>query len=264
MQIKSITILGFKRFHQLTIKDLPSSARLVVLTGPNGSGKSSLFDAFAMWYNYQRDWGNFDHNYHTKSGSVQRGWQDCVRIEFDKPLPENPEEKKKLFYFRSAYRYEPEFTVNGFNQLPSELDDQQRVKRMIQQDVHVSDNYRRMVATTVQDIFDPKNDDLKVSALRDRLIGKIRESMKRVFPDLLLTGTGHPLSQGSFFFDKGESRHFKYMNLSGGEKAGFDLLLDFVVKREMYDNTIPSSASTNRNYTCIVGHRACFLKKWSD
>ena len=46
MKIKSITLKNFKRFTNLTIQDLPESAKLVVLIGPNGCEKSSLFDAF--------------------------------------------------------------------------------------------------------------------------------------------------------------------------------------------------------------------------
>jgi hypothetical protein len=39
-------------------------------------------------------------------------------------------------------------------------------------------------------------------------------------------------------FTKGESKNFKYKNLSGGEKAAFDLLLDFVLKTKEFDDTV--------------------------
>ena len=45
MKIKSIKLKDFKRFTDLTIKDLPETAKLVVMIGPNGCGKSSVFDA---------------------------------------------------------------------------------------------------------------------------------------------------------------------------------------------------------------------------
>jgi hypothetical protein len=62
--------------------------------------------------------------------------------------------------------------------------------------------------------------------------------MRRVFADLQLTGTGDPLSQGTFYFEKGSSHDFQYKNLSGGEKAVFDLILDLVMKRTEFNDTV--------------------------
>jgi hypothetical protein len=62
--------------------------------------------------------------------------------------------------------------------------------------------------------------------------------MQRLFPSLVLNSLGNPLSAGTFRFDKGESKSFQYKNLSGGEKAAFDLLLDILIKRGEFDNTV--------------------------
>jgi hypothetical protein len=62
--------------------------------------------------------------------------------------------------------------------------------------------------------------------------------MSRVFDGLQLDGPGRPLQGGSFLFTKGYSRGYHYKNLSGGEKAAFDLLLDFIIKTEAFDNSI--------------------------
>ena len=48
MRIKEIRLKNYKRFTELTIADLPATARLVVLVGPNGTGKSSVFDSFLL------------------------------------------------------------------------------------------------------------------------------------------------------------------------------------------------------------------------
>ena len=45
MKVKSIKLRNFKRFTDLTIKEIPETAKLVVMIGPNGCGKSSVFDA---------------------------------------------------------------------------------------------------------------------------------------------------------------------------------------------------------------------------
>lgn len=50
MRLLNTHITRFRRFADLTIDDIPASAKLVVLAGPNGSGKSSLFDALLLRY----------------------------------------------------------------------------------------------------------------------------------------------------------------------------------------------------------------------
>lgn len=62
--------------------------------------------------------------------------------------------------------------------------------------------------------------------------------MSRIFKHLELEGPGRPMQGGTFFFTKGTSKSFHYKNLSGGEKAAFDLLLDFIVKSEAFNDTI--------------------------
>ena len=39
MRIKSVRLRDYKRFTDLSLADIPSAARLVVLVGPNGTGK---------------------------------------------------------------------------------------------------------------------------------------------------------------------------------------------------------------------------------
>lgn len=46
MRITKLKLRNFKRFSDLTIDQIPTSSKLVLLIGANGSGKSSVFDAF--------------------------------------------------------------------------------------------------------------------------------------------------------------------------------------------------------------------------
>ena len=57
-------------------------------------------------------------------------------------------------------------------------------------------------------------------------------------PDITLTDLGRPLENGTFYFTKGASKNFPYKNLSGGEKAAFDMLLDIVTNKKDFDDTI--------------------------
>jgi hypothetical protein len=86
--------------------------------------------------------------------------------------------------------------------------------------------------------YDQNQPDRTAGNFTDELIGEVRQTMRRVFDDLLLEGPGNPLEGGTFRFTKGTASNFHYKNLSGGEKAAFDLLLDFIVKRKKFDDTI--------------------------
>lgn len=243
VRLKSIRLIGFKRFTNLTITDLPETAKLIVIAGPNGSGKSSLFDALKTWHWINGAPGNrWDETYGAKVGSEQVGWTERVKVEFHEPIPVGENERKKLVYIRSAFRNEADFTVNGINRLPSPLD-APSVSRLIDPDVSVSDNYQRLILQTIDGIYrDDLADDMTRIELRDRVIGRAREALGRIFTDLQLDGvggvTGSSDAVGTFYFSKGSSRRFLYKNLSAGEKACFDLILDAVVKSEYFDNSI--------------------------
>ena len=109
---------------------------------------------------------------------------------------------------------------------------------MIDNDSSVDDNYQRLVSRTIDKIFDTSNDTKHVKDIREEILGKIREAMLRLFPDLLLTEIGLPTEKSEFYFEKGTTHQYGYEKLSGGEKAAFDLLLDMVIKSDFYDNTI--------------------------
>ena len=87
-------------------------------------------------------------------------------------------------------------------------------------------------------VYNESNDEKTVLSLREELIGGIRASMQSVFGDLLLNSVSDPLGAGAFFFEKGVSKSYHYKNLSGGEKAAFDLLLDLHVKRRFFSDAV--------------------------
>ncbi|MFI2709157.1 AAA family ATPase [Micromonospora sp. NPDC018662] len=241
MRLKTMSFNGFKRFTQATIGGLPSHAKLIVLAGPNGSGKSSIFDGLKTWHWANGAPGmNWDETYGTKVGTASISWPQHVQVSFHEPLPEGAD-RKKLIYVRSAFRNEADFNVSSFNRLASPLD-APKVSRLIDNDASVSDNYQRLIMATIDGVYsDSVPDDMTKAELRGRIIGKVQEAMMEVFPDLQLTGVGGvgaAVDAGTFYFAKGSVNAFLYKNLSAGEKAAFDLLLDLVVKREYFDNTI--------------------------
>ncbi|MEU6137341.1 AAA family ATPase [Nocardioides sp. NPDC047086] len=243
MHLKSIHFKGFKRFTDLAISELPEAAKLIVIAGPNGSGKSSIFDGLKTWHWVNGGAGNsWDETYGAKVGSESIGWPARVQVEFHEPVPAGEIERKKLVYIRSAFRNEADFNVSGISRLKSPLDTP-RVSRLIDADMSVSDNYQRLILQTLDGVYsDELPADMTRLELRDRIIGRARESLARIFTDLQLDGVGGVTAGsdavGTFYFSKGSSKGFLYKNLSAGEKACFDLILDAVVKSEYFDNSI--------------------------
>lgn len=243
MHIASVHLVGFKRFTDTTIHSVPASAKLVVLAGPNGSGKSSLFDGFRTWHSTNGGVSSaWDETYGTKVGSPAISWPNHVIVNFHEQVPSGPDERKKLFYIRSAFRNEADFQINNFARMNSPLDTL-KVQRMVDNDMSVSDNYQRLIMQTIEGIYDPAiPDTTPKSVIRDQILGEVQRAMQRVFPDLVLTGVGAMGSgsdgSGTFFFEKGNASKFMYKNLSAGEKAAFDLILDAVVKRKYFDDSI--------------------------
>ena len=61
-------------------------------------------------------------------------------------------------------------------------------------------------------------------------IGVLQDVLIRIFGDLFLDNLVTPDEHGAFTFSKGDIQNFLYENLSSGEKAAFDLLLDLSCK----------------------------------
>lgn len=238
MKIKSVNLKLIKRFTSLTIQNIPRTAKLVILAGPNGSGKSSLFDAMNFWHFHEKGWGFSDNPYFVKQvGEASLSLREQIDISFYDPQPASPDEKAKAIYFRSAYRNEPRFEVDHLKRMGSALAEN-RLARMIENDATVSSNYTRLVSQSLEDIYERELATTSIGQFREKVIGEIKRSFNRLFPNLILNSLGNPLSNGTFKFDKGTSKSFLYMNLSGGEKAVFDLIVDIIIKRREYDDTV--------------------------
>ena len=239
MKIREIRLNHFKRFTDTTITDIPATARLVMLAGPNGSGKSSLIDAAYVWHG--QHWaqrGGWDPTYHAKQVTgVAVEWPQTVTVHFHDPQPQSDAARRKAVYARSAHRNDPEFQLSSLTQVSSAVTEH-RFTRLIDNDVAVSRNYQRLVSQGFADLFENADGATTIGEFREQILGEIRDAVSRLFPGLVLNSLGNPLAQGSFRFDKGESRAFLYKNLSGGEKAAFDLILDLLVKRREFDDTV--------------------------
>jgi predicted ATPase len=235
MHIKRISAEDFKRFTKLEIVDLPSTAKLVLLAGPNGNGKSSLFDLMLRYYTRHVGGQGWLAIYHTKI-SDPKVLPPPERIDIEFHETKMPDDRRKMFYFRSAYRNDPEFASNNIQRLGSALQER-RFHRLIENDATVSTNFQRLFAQGLEDAFE-EDDENMTQEFRKKVLGDIKSSLQLVMPELVLESLGNPFKVQTFRFSKGVAKNFNYMNLSGGEKSVFDLLLDYTIKRREFDDTI--------------------------
>lgn len=235
MRIRSIRLKGYKRFTNLKIEGIPDTAKLVILVGPSGSGKSSLFEAINAW---GKDHGSvsYDTEYHKKDGQPASSRSNMsfsslgVTIEAGNP----PSNLGEACYIRSAYRHTSKFNVTTMQEIDESEYGRQAGRNFSESDSEVQRNYVRIYRKMVKEIFNPEvitNVDI-----REEVIGLVRDSLQSIFPDLRLHSLEDPEGKGTFYFEKGAAKKYNYVNLSGGEKAAFDLLLDFIIRRKFYSN----------------------------
>lgn len=239
MHVRSAQFTNFKRFTDLRIEGLPETARLVVVTGPNGSGKSAIFEGFNWYRRTSGGWGrDRDPAYWPKTEA--NGAQNAshqVSVEFHEGEPPDQAARRRSFWIRSAYRHEADFNASELRRQTPAIDDE-GLPKLINVEQTVRKNYERLASLILQSVFDPSNDEKRIVDFRQEHIGRIQRTMQAVFSDLVLRSPGDPLGDGTFFFDKGSSSRFHYKNLSAGEKAAFDLILDFHMRAEAYNDTV--------------------------
>ncbi len=226
MRVSEVRIPGrFKRFGSLGIEELSPEVELVVMLGPNGSGKSSVFDAILHWARTQgrRRRGNLSNGYFD-SDMDMFGIPEVILHESD--AYDHSEPPGPLVHVRTAHRNTPDVLTNSIEK-QSDFRSRDPIDRMIETDASLGEHYQRLVARFVPVLSNLDSGDAAadLEAIRAYL-APVQQSLTRVLPHLSFTGLGDATADGSFYFSRDKIRGFRYENLSGGEKAVFDLLLD--------------------------------------
>lgn len=250
MRITNLKIENFKRFTDLSIRQIPESAKLVLLIGSNGSGKSSVFDAF--------DWlvaRNGKENYFK---SEQDKIEYYSKDKDSKPLVKvglsNGQEIKKnhfddfsqtyKFIGRSSIRIVPRI-VNQFN--PEEIShDIDSPKSYIENDTRFTNDvysYIQQINNALREpVFSGRSADTFqifqdfIAPLNDSLMNILGEEGRTTIQIAEFEDAG-PQKNAKLIFKKGASK-INYDLLSHGEKQIVILLLNFIVRRKYYEDAI--------------------------
>ena len=101
---------------------------------------------------------------------------------------------------------------------------------MTETDAALVEHYQRLVAKFLPMLSNLQSEDASqdLAAIRAQL-AVVGDAVTRVLPHLSFAGLGNPTEEGSFYFTRDGERHFRFENLSGGEKAVFDILLDVYI-----------------------------------
>ena len=173
-------------------------------------------------------------SYYRRGMDIFTQQNDEVVLEFYGNQPDTQDDLKRSLYVRSAYRHEPYFRGSTIEQ-PGNVLDRHAVKRLIDRDQTVRNNYHRIIWKLLRKVTTL---GLTTDQIMEETIGELQKSMKHVFEDINVDALVSNEEIGTFTFSKGVSKKVPYENLSAGEKAAFDLLLDIVVNKFAFDDSI--------------------------
>ncbi|CAN5454550.1 hypothetical protein BH09BAC4_BH09BAC4_07020 [soil metagenome] len=260
MHITKVELKNFKRFTDLTIDGIPADAKLVLLIGSNGSGKSSVFDAFEIANsNFKRE--NIDINLKSYLSKNEQenpkllfefsnlrtfSWgtdSDLLNLHYTSKEYDTRTYQPNAFYGRSSLRQLPQLTRTTIGNVTA-IDiasDKDRPKLFIERDNRFENDIERISDQVLIEVFQKGTSGQRIN---DAYVNPINQALDRIFGthvnnQLSLVQIIPPLAgrPAQLTFRKGQSEiHYNY--LSAGEKEVINILLNLLVRKDQYIDTV--------------------------
>lgn len=253
MRIQQLHLENFKRFTDLILSNIPETAKLVLLIGGNGSGKSCVFDAF--------DWvkksyrlipsNQTPRNYYRKNTDVKA---KAFITMTDGQVTEYDDES--VMYGTVEHTFHHRFFGRSSNRIIPEITNTANPS-LIATDGDAPLSYIHNDTRFVNDVFRYIEDFDK--ALREPVFRGVQADTVKIFHDFIepfnsslwaIFGentvttiqvasiqSATPTTPAKPVFRKGDAL-INYDLLSHGEKQVVILLLNFIVRRNYYEDAI--------------------------
>lgn len=247
MRITRLQLKNFKRFTDLTIENIPKEAKLVLLIGSNGSGKSSIFDGFDLLSKaYEYGW-DFKNPYYRKNDlelEISISFNDGSNINSLQINTGKAVEKLNRFIARSSIRIVPRISNSGRpDAVVGNLDSPQS---FIDADTRFDNDlsmYMQQIDNALREpVFSGRSADTYkifqdfIQPLNTSLINILGGDASTTI-QIAEYQNATPQSSGKLIFKKGDSK-INYDLLSHGEKQIVILLLNFIVRKDQYQDAI--------------------------
>jgi energy-coupling factor transporter ATP-binding protein EcfA2 len=256
MKIRKIALKNFKRFTNLSIEQVPENAKLVLLIGANGSGKSCIFDFFNFIRNYGEkgleyvdiSTGDAQENYYLKNTELPLYAQlEAFEGYF---FEHSPNQKRtnaefgKQFIGRSSVRIVPKLSNEADR--TAVITDRDRPNTFIDHDNRFMNDAFAYITNINQALRKPVFEGVQANTLEifRSFVVPLNESLLAIFgkqeaTTLQLVEYEEALfsQPAKLIFKKGQSK-INYDLLSHGEKQVIILLLNFIVRRKYYENSL--------------------------
>lgn len=235
MKIKTIHLENFKKFTDLTINLGEEPAKIIAMVGPNGCGKSSVFDAF------EKETKKYKGT--NLGGPDESFYQKHETNPYQINITTNKEEviNKKSFYVRSPYRITTSLELNSGNYFPNDTieNDTHRPPSTVNTDDRLTESFSHLSKKIIDKIFD---EEIKTNqTIKDETFNIINKSIESIL-DIQIKRIGDIENRNNartiFFVKKNNLQEITYLHLSAGEKEVINIILDLVVKKEIFNNTI--------------------------